>query len=155
MHNLKHENNVTELSPAGYVFKVTPMYMPFDQSHKFARLPCALLQLHHTMTKATILTEERRTNLSAHTVWFSWRQMAGERRAQRLYCCLAPHKYEERTCQRTPHALCPTLHVTNIILMQTTSRTMAMKRAVEKSPTTLRKKRKEALMHFVINNQYQ
>lgn len=71
MHNLTYENNVTELSPAGYIFKVPPMYMPFDQSHKFTRLPCALIQLYHTMEKATILTEEPRTNLSSHRVCFS------------------------------------------------------------------------------------
>lgn len=131
------------------------MYMPFDQSRKFPRLPYTLIWLHHTMEKATILSEEPRTNLSVHIVWFSRRQMAGERRVRRLYCCLAPHKYEEKSCQRTARALCPTLHVTNVILMQTTPHTMAMKRAIEKSSTMLRKKRKEALMYFVRNNQYQ
>lgn len=71
MHNLKHENNFTELSPAGYAFKVTPMYTPLEQRHKFAMLPHALIQLHHTTKKAAILIEEPRTNLPVHEVWLS------------------------------------------------------------------------------------
>lgn len=124
------------------------MYMPLEQSHKLAMLPRALIQLHHTTKKATILIEEPRTNLPVHKVWLSWRKVPGKRMAQRLYCCLAPHKYGEKSCQRTAHALCPTLCVTNIIIKQT-SCTIAPKRAIEKNPPTLRKKRKKALMYFV------
>jgi len=61
---------------------------------------------------------------------------------RRLYCCLVPHQYEDKSCQRTALALHPTLHVTDMILMQTTSHTKAVKKAIEKSPSTVRKKRK-------------
>lgn len=147
MCSLKHVNHVTKISPAGYVFKVRPMYMPFDQSLKIPWLPCALTQLHHNMDKATTLSEG--SDLSAHTVQPFWRWMAGESRAGRLYCCLAQHKYEKKSWWRTAHVLYPTLH--SQTLMQTTSKTMTMIKAIGKSHLERRERKHWCILSEITN----
>lgn len=59
------------LHPCGHLW-------PVSWSHKFSRLSCAAIHLHHNMEKVTLMTEEPRTNLSVHTAWFAWRQTAGK-----------------------------------------------------------------------------
>lgn len=79
-----------------------------------------------------------------------------EKRAWIQHCCLASHKYEKRSSQRTAYALCRTLHVANTILMQTTPCTTATKRAVEKNPTTLRERKHWCILSEIpnINSSY-
>lgn len=58
------------LHPCGHLW-------PLNRSHKFTRLSCAAIHLHH-MEKVTLMTEEPRTNLSAHTVWFEDKRQGKE-----------------------------------------------------------------------------
>lgn len=125
---------------------------PVNWSHKFARLSCASIYLHHIMEKVTLMTEEPGTSLSAHRVWFSWRQTAGK--GGHGYNTAAWHHTNvKREAVRGLSMLCVALSMwqINAILMQT-SCTTATKGATEKNPTTLRKTRQEALMYFVRNN---
>lgn len=134
MHNLKHENNVTDFRPAGYVFMVTPMWAPMACHLKpqiFKVVMCC-----HTVTPqhGEGYSSDRRAkdkSFSTHSM-VCLKTNSRERKAWIIYCSLAPHKYEMRSIQRTADVLCHTLHVTNTITMQKTSCTTATKRAVQK-----------------------